>query len=435
MNLDNRNEYDKLIERFREDLKRPLAERDYTEEELIAIFDRSADNLDDYLRVEALLLGIRLFPDSVALRERRAVMYEAFGEDVADKFYADNIDMDSTLIHILRLGHFKGSKEQAERIIAQFIESYELKEDEEIIQFIHIFNKLDVCYWLFENLEKVENKCANKSLFYFEAAIAAEMDGDNTSGIKVLEKLTELEPFSSEYWTMLASLYEREGRNDEAANAVDYALAINPEFIEALKIKIQICPKLDDNHTAIIEKYCAASPELMAFAIENKLTAASIFNLQQLYDNGFTNADDWQQLAAVAFDCNDPATMEIIIRTYMDKSGMKLGCGSMYTHALFRAKLYDVVLQGSELVAEMNGEDEVYKTGALILLSALRVGATNQAQEMAVGMYNSSLLFDHVHTSNVLRFGFRSFLNDVMKRLKSKKPTDWETYDPLGFDA
>lgn len=69
----NSNPADELRERFRSELGLPPAQRYYSEDELIDIFDNSGDAGDDYLRTEALLLGARLYPDSQALLERRAI--------------------------------------------------------------------------------------------------------------------------------------------------------------------------------------------------------------------------------------------------------------------------------------------------------------------------------------------------------------------------
>ena len=67
-----------LYERFLESLRRPVAERFFDEDELVEIFDYSGDLNDDYVRLEVLMCGFRLYPESDALAARRAVFYNDF---------------------------------------------------------------------------------------------------------------------------------------------------------------------------------------------------------------------------------------------------------------------------------------------------------------------------------------------------------------------
>ncbi len=435
MHSDSLNEYDKLIERFRESLQKPLAERDFMEDELIAIFDRAADTLDDYVRVEVLLLGARLYPYSKPLLERRAVMYNAFGKEAINKFFEDNDMSGSAILFIISISNNIESCEVFFRMISILISEYRLKEDEEIIQFVQLFNRADRYEWLFQNLATIEAICDNKSLLYFEAAVAAECNNAAAISVGVLEKLTELEPYSAEYWTMLSAAYSDASRFDEAANAIDYALAIKPDFLEAITLKVRLADHLTSEIESLIKLYCTKSAELMTYGIRCGIAGTdNKKNLEDLYKNGFTLADDWNHMAAMAFEYSSAKRLLAICQTYEKLAGDKLECARLYPHALFKEKRYDAIAQGNCIISELSGEDELYTTGAIILLATLRVGATDMALQMVREMYRTCKMFNDATGSQVLRFGFRSFLSDVEKRLQSSTPTDWETYAPLGLD-
>ena len=67
MNYNEDKERAELMERFGNDLSKPFSERYYSEEELLEVFDTAGDMSNDYVQLEALMLGARLYPDSVAL--------------------------------------------------------------------------------------------------------------------------------------------------------------------------------------------------------------------------------------------------------------------------------------------------------------------------------------------------------------------------------
>ncbi len=93
-NPEETNPRDELCRRFRSDLAQPESQRFYSEDDLIDIFDYAGDIADDYLRMEALLLGSRLYPDSLELRERRAIFYLYLDQNAFKSFLDDNPKMD-----------------------------------------------------------------------------------------------------------------------------------------------------------------------------------------------------------------------------------------------------------------------------------------------------------------------------------------------------
>lgn len=223
---DRRNE---LCRRFRESLVDKSAVLFYDEDELIEIFDYAGDLNDDYLRTEALLLGARLYPDSQALKERRAVLYSAFGSDMAAKYLDDNASVEGALWDIMRLRKQLPVGDEAGKALDSLVARYDLFDDEEIIQLTDLASKLGRYDWLVSRLGMLRKKTTYQPTLIFEVAVIAELNNDFKEAIKLLDELTQIEPYNYQYWQMLAELQKKDGDNDGAMSSLEMALAINPD--------------------------------------------------------------------------------------------------------------------------------------------------------------------------------------------------------------
>ena len=128
---DQVNPGEELTRRFRADLARPVGERFYSEDDLIDIFDYAGDIADDYLRMEALLLGARLSPDSVELTERRAIFYLYLDRRAFKAYLEDNPAVDTPLWQILRLNLLNPGDPAVERVLQSFVDHAGRLTDEE----------------------------------------------------------------------------------------------------------------------------------------------------------------------------------------------------------------------------------------------------------------------------------------------------------------
>ena len=104
------NPREELYERFKASLKRPVADRYFDEDELVEIYDYAGDLSDDYVQLEVLFCGARLYPASASLAERRALMYLDTSVDDSDEptpaagsFLNDNPELQTPLFEIARL--------------------------------------------------------------------------------------------------------------------------------------------------------------------------------------------------------------------------------------------------------------------------------------------------------------------------------------------
>lgn len=242
MNDDNPTNYrDEMLARFRESIRRPMEQRFFDEDELLEIFDYAGDVNDDYLRLEALLCAAHFYPDSEDFRERKAVYYSQWGDDLRNKCLDDNSDANGMIWDLLRLrSQYDGSYEKTISEIENIVDRYDDFTDEETIQLIDIVSALGQVGWIKKNLPKLRAKAGYLNILLFEIAVAADLNGDAYFSVAMLEELTEIEPYNAYYWMMLAKEYAEVDRQEDAQSAIGYSLAINPYDPQALLIKARL---------------------------------------------------------------------------------------------------------------------------------------------------------------------------------------------------
>ncbi len=464
-----------MIERFRADLHRPLSERYYSEDELLEIFDVAGDEYDDYLRSEVLLLGAHLYPDSRELLGRRAIYYRQTNPEAFSSFLVDNKTEASTLWEILRLAAFAGPSEKKVEEVEKFIAANRLDEDEEVIQFVHAIHSLGLDYWLVQNLDRVRERVTYLPTLLYEIAVTAEDSVMfDTIAIKVLEELTDAEPYSPEYWTLLAYAYINHARPDDAKTALDYALAIEPDNVEALKTKLRT---LDDADGAEIDKILErisclepSDPDIALLAVmrageagdvdkayrlldkfraEVKSSRALVAKaialgypaiyemLADLYDSGITDRDEWLSLAEVAYSSGSPSMLNTVLGVYQSKSGRPLNHDYLLSRMMFINKQYELAVNmfvNADDSGTLRRPENLYVAYSQYVLILLRLGHLDDARDAASAMHNMLQTESAMPGTAVERYGISAFLSDVVNRIENGISTDWETFDPLGLD-
>lgn len=468
-------ERDELIERFRADLHRPLSERYYSEDELLEIFDTAGDEYDDYLRSEVLLLGAHLYPDSRELLGRRAIFYRQTNTDAFNSFLGDNLTEMTPLWEILRLATLTGPTDAIVAEIERFIDANRLEEDEEVIQFVQAVHSLGLDSWLVKNLERVRAKVSYLPTLLYEIAVTAEESTAlDAIAIRMLEELTEIEPYSPEYWTMLAYSYLNHDRLDDARTALDYALAISPDNVEALKIKLRT---LDDADGAEIDSILdrladldPADPDIALLAVmradeagdrdrahrlldkfrsEVKSSRALVAKaialeyegvdemLMNLYDSGIADREEWLSLAEVAYATGEPQMLNAVLRVYQSKSGEALNHDYLLARMLFVTRQYELAVNmfiNADESGTLRRPEHLYVAYSQYLLILLRLGRFDEAREGAQAMKKMLDTEPSMPGTAVERYGASMLINDIIARLDASVPTDWTTYDPLGLD-
>lgn len=226
-NCNDRRE--ELCNRFRQSLASPDNSSHYfDEDELIEIFDYAGDLNDDYLRWEALLCGARYYPDSTALRQRRALIYYTFGDDLTTKYLQDNSAQHGVLWDISRTRAANPRGPQAEEALDRILADYDEFDDEEVIQLVDLATSINQTDWLLTRIDSLRKHVTYLPTLLYEIAVMLELEKRYSEAIKLLEELTDLEPYNEQYWFMLAQEHDLNDNVAGALQALDLALAILP---------------------------------------------------------------------------------------------------------------------------------------------------------------------------------------------------------------
>lgn len=246
--MDNYEEENRqLLQRFANALHSKSDEH-FDEDELLDIFDFAGDYGMDYLRAEALFWGMRKYPDSKPLLERRAVFYaDVLGFDAVNRFNDDQNDADSLLINILSARANIGDKQSAINFIKDVFDKYRNIEDEEAIQLVNLAADTNNLDWLSENMEQIKHSLAYMPAFLYEFGAVAMQRNDYDIAIKALDMLVSEMPYNAEYWSMISLCQLRLENIAEATESAEMALAIEPENAGARLAKARCLERVDEN--------------------------------------------------------------------------------------------------------------------------------------------------------------------------------------------
>lgn len=236
---ENQDERKNLYDRFRQDAAKSSSQLYYDEDDLIEIFDYAGDVDDDFVRMEVLLVGSRIYPDSDALAVRRGYFYYSMGNDEGAAIMAEKKLEPSVLWEILSLRLKSPDVAEAKEALTWIVENAEEFDDESVIQLVDVASALNVYDWLKENKDSIQLKCSYPQTLLYEISIVAEINGDLEYAASIIEQLTMIEPFNVAYWEALAQEYLNCGNFEKTLSAVDYALAIDPLSEKSRLIKAQ----------------------------------------------------------------------------------------------------------------------------------------------------------------------------------------------------
>lgn len=223
-----------LYLRFKQELESQSPEdMFYDEKELVEIFDIAGDYDDDFVRMEVLLLGFRLYPSSDDLTVRRSCLYYDMGVDegVSRMVNAHTpASGNQVMWELMRLRSLKNPDYiTVSGSLHKLLDTHSRFEDEELIQFVDCASTLGMYVWLKENLDALRKRCTYMPTLLYEMQVAASANQDPVMAISMLEELTGIEPFNAEFWCLLADEQLKAGKPDEAEVSADYAMAIDPD--------------------------------------------------------------------------------------------------------------------------------------------------------------------------------------------------------------
>nr|MBD5377006.1 tetratricopeptide repeat protein [Bacteroides sp.] len=255
---ENQDSTSALYDRFRNVVGRGGSQRHdeeayFDEDDIIEIYDYANDHNDDFIKIEALFYGARMFPDSEALRIRRDYLYYYLGYDDAVRVMLERRTNPTTLSRLLALRSLTDRSQPTHKELSEILDAAESLDDEEVIQFVTEASTPENYQWLLANVERIRAKCSYLPTLYYELASAAENNSDYPTAIAMAEELTMLEPFNLDYWELLAEIQTVTGDFKSALSSLDYSLAIDPDSAKSKILKASALYQLDRDADTVID--------------------------------------------------------------------------------------------------------------------------------------------------------------------------------------
>ena len=464
-----------LCDRFRNSLSKPVAERFFDEDELVDVFDYAGDLADDYLKMEALMCGARLYPDSAALKERRAIFYSFVSPEATEKYLEDNSSEVTPIWEIMRLRARAPQGKDAEGALAYLLGGVDKLGDEEVIQFVELASQLGAYPWLLKNEKLLRQKADYAPILIYELAVVAELNHDYESAVRFLEELTEAEPFNAYYWYMLAQDLEQTGSHSRAMGALEYSLAIDPDGKEALQMRARMLladPATEEEGMALIQELARkypddpamqrtvafinyasgrvqASREMMRRCLEqfpgdravlSDAVAAGVGNLDDMLDTFYANTDErdeatWLDWADDLMSVGCYAEARSVLEAYVRNSPAPLEDVVPYIDAMFFSGDFNGICRLLDNRAEdavFAGFESSYATLLACLIACLRTGRRARAEECLKALENAQQ-YAFVSTADLMASVSTRALVANIQEMMRRPSVDWSGFDPFGL--
>ncbi|MDE6491323.1 MAG: hypothetical protein K2L49_09225 [Muribaculaceae bacterium] len=411
-----------LYDRFRSELAENPHDIFFDEKELVEIYDQAGDLDDERVKLEVLMHGFRLYPDSEDLAVRRAYMYYNYHLDDGARDMWKNRERNSPLWDILqiRMTPDGSGRERLEKMIGRT----DKFDDEEMIQIVDCASAIGEYEWLKDNFGKLRERCSYMPTLLYEMQIVASLNNDAAEAVKMLEGLTEIEPFNAEFWTILAEEQLKAGRAEEALSSVEYAIAISPDDPRPIMCKARAMVALDRGYPAVISMLESIKGEYaddsgfvqllgVAYVNENRLDDAvallSAYNKEypadravidyllllhyehacDILDAYYSTSDasrdekDWADWASGHHAQGHYAEAALIMECFDRNAGITRN-RALYFSALYAARFYKVILQLFDYYMRPEHRDRMIpEIGITAVMSMLRLDRRDEALETA----------------------------------------------------
>lgn len=471
------NERLKLYERFKEALAEGNDTEFFDADDLVIIIDQAVDLQDEYVQIEALMRGYRFFPDNEELASRRAYLYFDLNIDAGVRNMVEHKRNDAPIWDLLGLRMREGDDSAAEEtreILAEIIRRPEKFDDETMIQLVDCASACGMYDWLKENEALLRKKTDYLPTLLYELFIVADMRSDNEYSLKLLEELTELEPFNVEFWAALAQTQCNADNLDAAMTSIDYALAIDSENVQVLTLKASILIRREYYVDAlkILEPLYASAPSALAGELkvrayfgastlnrtyevlsevcaaypENRsLMEVALFlhpaDIDRLLDMHYAatpaeERNDWHDWARRYYISGQLAEASAIYQCLRRNKMLNYAGYKMLATALYCSDNFEqsILLLSAVLDDEPAGlMPDVITSG---LLSLIRTGQKRVAKTVfkkVTKAFPLSIREDWTLTSSLEHLGFTSFMSMVHAMLERRGPIDIEEIDIFHF--
>lgn len=468
----------RLYERFKANIGHDSSMEYFDEDDLIEIYDYAGDYNDDFVKMEVLLYGARMFPESDDLKIRRDYLYYYLGYDDAVATMLERRGTPTTLSRLLALhatvDRGEATVEQLEDIMA----SLPMKmDDEEIIRFVDIAGAPPNYQWMVDNIDRIKECVEYTSTFLYEVANAADEMLDSSTALKCADELTMLEPFNIEFWELLADLNLNNHDFEAALSAVDYALALDPDSVRSRQIKgmalyninrfstesvdILMSVVAEDNFDTtamqtlamglvnlrredeaieLLRRYATAHPDDRSIADYLLLldTGRMSATMESVTGPGIPDAEPFWADWALRHAANGRHDIAAIVLTEARRRGVLSSALPLLFEELYRSGRYTDVLSLADETAD-NPHGRNFETLMAIIMSYVRLGDRGKALHLATsalatdnsaspvylnGTY--SRMFSLIYANGGVRL-----LRSIADALSAPEPLSADDFDPF----
>lgn len=472
-----------LYERFRLEVESGSTIDYYEINELLDIYDYAQDEGDAMVQMFVFLTVARLYPDSKDFEERMAFFLSYVSQEAASDMASRGGCRESALWDVLRMGVKCFPAGDVSPYLEDLFKKYNSLDCESILKIIDLLREMDQRNLLVKYYKELSARAEDPRGLAFEIAeTLKEGEGYQEEARNIAEELTKMEPFNVDAWLLLARIEFGLEHKEDALAAVDYALAIDPDYFnarltrgvimvvmpekraEAIRVLKEILDAEPLNHFALeglAEAYVRENQinqacELYATMLRNDIPLAGNTDpllviielnpdnleeyLQFVIDKGLRDDDYWRSVAGVLYEKKAFVALAKALDFYHNKIGINSWVG-LYLHTLYQAGRLERYAEVFEAIAEnfVNQESHpsyISLTEYLMLASVyLRLGRKGEAASLCSAIENNKEQCDTIDDRFRLR-GIR-FTARLIYTLATTEnlPKSINEIDPLFEDS
>lgn len=311
-----------LYDRFRKDVSEGNTSEYYTQDELLDIYDYAQDENNHLVMLYVLLSGARYYPDSDFLDERKALLLSTVSSDAARGMLARKGRHDTALWRVLDISLDCVEGKDASAKLGELLDSEMTLDSESVIWLIdnlHAARRHDL---IAQSIDRMVEMAEDPAEVYHSAALAFYNEGGDyyPHALALVEELTKIDSFFVDGWILEARIEYQLDHFPQALQAIDYALALEPDNAEAAWVKSMIMPMTvgSDNIPAIIDhirKVVAVRPDwlpattALAAQYERAGNRSAMFAAYDAFIARSTSSEDIVAVSVEALKKNPPEVL------------------------------------------------------------------------------------------------------------------------------
>lgn len=471
-----------LYNRFRQEVESGATIDYYEINELLDIYDYAQDEGDAMVQMFVFMTAGRLYPDSHDFDERMAFFLSYVSQDAANDMISRGGRQETALWDVLQMGVKCYPAGNPAPSLDRILEKYDSLDCESVLKIIDLLRDMDRRDLLAGYYPEISKRAEDPRGFAFEVAeILKEKDEFQEDARKIAEELTKTNPFDIEAWLLLARIEFGLEHPEEALAAVDYALAIDPENVNAKLTRGVVMVVMPDKRAESIRllKEIIDSDPLNSFALEGlaeayvrekkfgeacEVYARMISNdvrtagnvdplaviielapdnledyLQLAIDNGKADGDYWRNMIMSLLDKEKFTQAGRALDYYYRKVGITTWV-DFYLHTLYDAGMfarYAEVFEDISLdISSPASRPGFFTMTDYVLLASvyLRLGRKEEAARLSEAIENTKEKCDSV--DDHFRWRGIRFTARFINTLATTKdlPEDLVDFDPLTVD-